>query len=123
MADNSNRLAGVAYVTVDGAAYAIAGDGTYRTSSVSRETLMGQDGYHGVKEMPTAGRIAWRGRDGQGVSIQTLSDSANVTVVLELANGKTIIGRNMTRVGEPLEVNTEEATFDIAWEGPDVSEN
>lgn len=122
MAD-SNRLAGVASVTIDGRAYSITGEGTYRVSGSSRETLMGQDGYHGTKELPVAGRISWKGRDSGSVSMSVLGDAFNVTVVLSLANGKTIVGRNMSRVGEgPLEVNTEDATFDVAFEGPDVTE-
>lgn len=122
MAEATNRLAGMAYVTVDGRSVAIAGEGTYRPDSETRETLLGQDGYHGYKAMPAAGRIAWRGRDSGNVSIRDLGANSNTTVVLELANGKTVVGRNMVRVGEPIEVNSEEATYEIAWEGPSVKE-
>jgi hypothetical protein len=122
MPDNANRQAGVCYIAVDGRNYAVAGAGSYRPSSPTRETLMGQDGYHGVKEMPAAGKISWTGRDSGGVSLADLADLANVTVTLELANGKMVIGRNMTRVGEAPTVNTEEATFDIEFEGPSVVE-
>jgi hypothetical protein len=34
-----------------------------------------------------------------------------------------VIGRNMTRVGEAPTVNTEEATFDIEFEGASVTES
>jgi hypothetical protein len=121
MADN--RLAGTAFVAVDGRSYALVGAGTYRVSQSTRETLMGQDGFHGFKEMPAPGRISWTGRDGSGTAIGALANANDVTVTLELINGKTIVGRNMSRVGEPVEVNSEEGTFEIAFEGPDVSEN
>jgi len=121
MAD-SNRLAGVAYVTVNGASYSISGEGTYRVSGSNRESLTGQDGYHGYSEKPMPGKISWKGRDSNKVTIGALNESANATVVLELANGKTVIGRNMARTGEPLEVNTEDATFTVEFEGADVKE-
>ena len=120
---DSNRLAGVAYVTIDGRAHSIVGQGTYRPSTSKRETLKGQDGVHGYSEMPEAGMIKWQGRDSGSISIKDLNEVSNATVVLELANGKTVVGRNMWRVGEPVEVNTEDATFEVAFESPDVTEN
>ena len=123
MPDNANRTAGTCYVAVDGRSYAIAGAGSYKTASPTRESLMGQDGYHGYKEMPAAGKINWTGRDSGGVSVGDLADLANVTVTLELANGKIVIGRNMSRVGEAPTVNTEEGTFEIEFEGPSVTES
>lgn len=121
MAD-PNRIAGVASVTIDGRAYSIAGEGTYRTSSPTRETLKGQDGVHGYSEMPGAGKISWKGRDSGAVSMGALNAASNVTVVLSLANGKIVIGRNMWRTGEPAEVNTEDGTFSIEFESDDVTE-
>ena len=122
MAD-PNRLAGVASVTIDGRAYSISGEGSYQPSGSKREALSGQDGYHGYSEMPLPGKISWKGRDSGGLSISALSDATDATVVLSLANGKTIIGRNMTRMGDaPIAVNTEDATFDVEFYGPDVTE-
>ncbi len=46
----------------------------------------------------------------------------NVTITAELANGKTVIGRNMF-VTEAPSADAEEAEIEITWEGPDVSEN
>lgn len=123
MATSPNRLAGVCFVTVDGKSYAIAGAGAYRVNQETRESLLGQDGYHGYKAMPAAGMMSWTGRDGNGLSIKTLADTDNGTVVFELANGKVIVGRNMVRTGEPVAVNTEEGSYEIVWEGPEVTEN
>ncbi len=122
MAD-PNRIAGVASVTINGNAYSIAGEGVYRPSGSKRETLMGQDGIHGYSEMPQPGKISWKGRDSGAVSISALSEASDATVVLSLANGKTVIGRNMWRIGEgAIEVNTEDASFEVVFEGPDVAE-
>lgn len=118
-----NLLAGTASVTIDGVSYAISGEGTYRPSTTKRETLTGQDGVHGYSELPHPGKISWKGRDSSAVAIAALNGATNVTVTLVLANGKTIIGRNMWRVGDPIEVNTEDATFSVEFEGADVTEH
>lgn len=123
MATDPQRLAGVATVTIDGQAFSIAGEGTYALSDSTREPLMGQDGYHGYAEKPQPGKISWKGRDSGAVSISALNGTVNATVVLALANGKTIIGSNMTRMGDPIAVNTEDATFDMEFLGPSVKEH
>lgn len=122
MADNSNRLAGVCYLTVDGANYMMAGDFSYKVSGVSRETLTGQDGVHGYGEKIAAGYIGGTLRDSGGLRMADINAMTSVTVVLELANGKTVIGRNMWTT-EQQENKTTEATIDIKFEGPTVTEN
>ena len=118
-----NRLAGVMYVTVDGRPYQVSGEGTYQVSGSKREPLVGQDGWHGYSETPQPGMMKWKGRDGNQVLIGALNEASNVTGVEQLANGKTIIGRNMVRMGDPIAVNTEDGTFDLEFTGPDVTEN
>lgn len=122
MADTM-RLAGTMSATVDGKTYNIVGEGTYAVSDVSRQTLKGQNGVHGYSEVEEPGKMSWKGRDASDVSIAALNSATNATVVFVLANGKTIIGRNMWRVGDLIEVNTEDASFSVDFEGPDVSEN
>lgn len=117
MADTTNRLAGVASMMIDGVAYSLAGDFTYSTASVSRETLKGLDGVHGYKEMPRQPFISATLRDGQGVTVDNFTNMTNVTLSIQLANGKLIIGRNMWTVGEGAEVKSEEGTFEVRFEG------
>jgi uncharacterized protein YycO len=121
MADN--LIAGFAYITIDGRSYAIAGEGNYRVSTNKRETLIGQDGVHGYAETPTAGMISWKGRDSGSLSITALNDAVDVTVQLELANGKNVIARNAWRAGDPIEVASEDASFQVQFEAADVTEN
>lgn len=120
----STAIAGYLSATIDGQSYNVAGEGTYRVSAGGkRESAMGQDGYHGFTQMPIAGKISFKGRDTAAVSISALSSFAGGTIVLALANGKTIIGRNMVRIGDaPIEVNTEDGTFPVDFEGPEVTE-
>jgi hypothetical protein len=124
MADTSNRLAGTAYLTVDGQSYMVEAESSYKVSSVKRETLKGQSGVHGYKESPEEGMISATLRDAQGLSVASINAMTNANVMLKLANGKTIIGSGMWTV-DVQEVKTSEATFEVKWECRDggVTEN
>ena len=122
MANTANRLAGTAYLTVDGASYALVGDFEYSPSVVSRESLVGMDRVHGYSEKPNVPHISGSIRDMGNLSVSGLNAMTNVTVVAELANGKTIIGRNMWTV-ETQTAKSEDATIEVKWEGLEVSEN
>lgn len=122
MATN-NMIAGTAYLTIDGRSVQLVGEFSYRPTQMTVETLKGMDGIHGAKGSPEAGMIKAKLRDSGAISIQELGNATDVTVVAVLANGKTIVGRNMWRVGEPLEVDAEDASFAIQWEAADVVES
>lgn len=117
-----SAIAGTLSITIDGTNYAVSGSGTYQPSSTTRETLKGQDGVHGFKEMPTEGHIAWTGRDSNAFKIADLNAADGVTVVAVLANGKVVIAKNAWRDGEPAEVNTEDGTFNIRFASASVKE-
>lgn len=120
--DTSNRLAGTAHVSVNGLSIMVAGDFTYSPSKVVRETLTGMDFVHGYKEKPSPGFISCRVRDSGGTSVEDFNNQTNVTIVAELANGKTIIGEGLWTV-RTQEVNSEDAVFEVRWEGRSVTEN
>src|SRR5260364_260741 len=96
-------------------------DLSYNVSSVSRESLLGMDGVHGYKETPHAGFISATLRDAGGLTVADFNAMTNVTVTVELANGKTVVGRNMWTV-ETQETKAAEGTFEVKWEGPFVEE-
>lgn len=121
MGDTKQRMAGTAYATVDGLTVMVVGQFKYSPSKVERSSLTGMDTVHGYKEKPCAPFISWQGRDSGGTSIAKINDSTRVNIVVELANGKTIIGENMWSVNVQ-EVDSEEATFDCRWEGGSVTE-
>lgn len=116
----SELIAGTCYFSVDGQRFPLVGDFAYRNSGVTREAKNGADGYHGHKEKPINGMIRARVRNAGSVSIDVLNNLVNATVVAELANGKTVIGRNMFRSGEPVTADAEEGEFEVTFEGPDV---
>ncbi len=121
MGDTTQRLAGTAYVSVDGTTYMLAGDLAYNPSKVTRETLTGQDGVHGYAEKPHPGSISGTFRDAGDLTVADFNAMTNVTVVAELANGKTVVGRGMWTV-DAQEVKTAEGTFEVKWESKDVKE-
>jgi len=122
MADNTNRLAGTANLSVDGKSYMLVADFEYNPSKKTRETLSGMDDVHGYSEKPRPGSISATIRDSGGLTVADLNDMTNVTIVAELANGKTIIGRNMWTI-EDQTAKAADATIEVKWEGPSVTEN
>lgn len=122
MGDTSNRMAGTASVTTNGVTIMVAGQFKYSPSTVKRETLTGMDRVHGYKEKPSAPYISCQVRDSGGTTVADFNDMTDVTVVAELANGKTIIGTGMWTV-ESQEVDSEDAVFDVRWESFSVVES
>ncbi len=118
---SSNLIAGVAQVTVDGTTYQLEGDLKYSPSTVKREALLGMDGFHGWKETPITGSITMSLRDAGNLAVGDFNKIRNSTVVLQLANGKIVVGRNMGTV-DALEVDSADAKFEVKFEGPQVSE-
>jgi hypothetical protein len=116
MANTTNRVAGTAYLSVDGVSYALVGELEYSPASFKRESAVGQDRIHGYKEVPTQPHIAGTIRDMNGLSVAALNGMTNVTVTLQLANGKLVIGRNMWTV-ESQTSKTLDATVEVRWEG------
>lgn len=122
MSNTTNRLAGTAQVTVDGVTIMVAGQFKYSPSTIKRETLTGMDTVHGYKEKPVAGFISCQVRDSGGTTVADFNGQTNVTVTAVLANGKTIIGSGLWTV-EAQEVDSEDAVFDVRWEGTSVTES
>lgn len=117
----SELLAGTAQVSVDGTNYLVEGDIKWSPSSVKREVMMGPDGFHGWKETPIPGTIKMSLRDTGGLTVANFNAMRNSTVVLTLASGKVIVGRNMGTV-ESQEVDAGDAKVDVSFAGPQVSE-
>jgi hypothetical protein len=121
MADTSRRLAGVAYFTVDGVSCMLAGDFSYSPAQVKRETISGMDGVHGYKETPIPGFISATLRDAGSLSVAAFNAMTNVTVMIELANGKIVTARNAWTV-DSQEVKGADSTFDVKFESALVEE-
>lgn len=115
MASNT-PLAGTVYFSVDGAPYNPSGEFTYDPSSITRESLIGMAGVDGFSEKFKSPVIKGKIRDNGNLTVGLFNLMRNNTVTLVLVNGKTVTGRNMWTV-EPTEVNTEDGTFEVTWNG------
>jgi hypothetical protein len=113
--------AGTASLSIDGVPYDITNT-AYFANVVKRETLKGQNAIHGFKEMPEAPYISGTIRDAATLSLAALNAMRNVTVTLTLANGKTVSGDGMWST-DLEEVETEEGTFKVKFEGYTVEES
>lgn len=116
-----NRKAGIASLSIDGAAYDVVSEAEYMSSLVHRETLIGQSGVQGYSEMPQAPFISATIRDNGALTVGGINALTSSTLVLTLANGKVVYGDGMWNT-ECSEVNSQEGTFSIKFEGYTVVE-
>jgi hypothetical protein len=110
----NRRLAGVTSATVDGTFYSVT-EFSWDPASVQRETMSSLSGVDGYKETPVAPYIELKIRDGQNVSVTGFTGKVNSTVVIQLANGKQIVGHNLWYVERP--GVTAEAVVSARFEG------
>lgn len=110
------RIAGIAFVKVDGAQYPLKGNFTVSPSPVERAGIAGQDYVHGFAENPRVPFIEGDISLTPEVSIETLDAIVNATIVAELANGKSYILREAWTKSAH-ELNTKEGQVKVRWEG------
>lgn len=110
-------VAGTAYFAINGTQYALRGNVTASLGDVQRESVVGMDGYHGYKEEPRAPFIQVDLGDTTEVDINEVNKLKDVTVTIELINGKTGILRNAVQVNQ-LELNVGDGMYSVRFEGP-----
>jgi hypothetical protein len=115
------KVAGTAFVKIDGQQVALRGNFKIKPSGVQRESIVGLDGYHGYKETPTVPGFEMDVTDRPEVSIKKLANLTNVTIVAELINGKNYILRNAVQMAE-IELNADDGTFTLHFESPEMEE-
>lgn len=116
-----SRIAGVAYVKVDGAQYALRGNLTVSPSPTERSGIAGQDGVHGYAENPRVPYIEGDFSLMPELSVESVDAIEDATVQAELANGKTYVGRNCW-CKSALELNTHEGMMRVRFESYDIKE-
>lgn len=110
------RIAGTAYVKVDGAQYSLSGSLTVSVDSVEREGKAGLSGVAGYSEMPRVPFIEGEFYLTADLSLKAVEAFTDVTVTAELANGKTYVLRNAWTAGAR-EANAADGTVTIRFEG------
>lgn len=117
----ASRIAGVITLTINATSYMLAGDFTYDIGGYKREMMSGPDGVHGYKETVKIPFIEGDLRDTSAVNLATLTNITDATVVLSLANGKTISLYNAVFTGDGV-CATGEATIKARFEGLSATE-
>jgi Phage tail tube protein len=112
----AQRIAGIAFLQVDGFQLALRGNFTVSPSAVERTMLAGQDGVHGYQELPRVPYIEGDLSTMPTISLEDLESETDVTVVAQLANGiqYTLVGATC-KAG--LEANTRDGQVRVRWEG------
>lgn len=117
----AQRIAGTAFLKIDGNMLPLRGNFTVSPSAVERTFLAGQDYVHGYQELP---RVPWIEGDISStpeVSMEDLEAMVEVTVTAELANGKVYVLKE-AGCKSALENNTREGQFRVRWEGTTCEE-
>lgn len=89
-----HRIAGTAYLKVDGVQYALKGGLTISPDPVEREGIAGMDGVHGYSEKPRVPSIKCELSDSGGLSLEQLRAITDATVTAEVATGKVYVLTN-----------------------------
>ena len=120
MADQKRR-AGTLFFRVNGETLDAKGSFSYNLGRPKRETIVGSDITHGYKEMPQEAFIEGEITDKGSLDLNQLVTMSDVTVTLELANGKVIVLRDAWFSGEGT-VNTDEANIAVKFSGISAEE-
>lgn len=117
----SNAVGGTITLTVAGERQRAKGAFTYNLGQDKNEAVLGADGVHGHKVMPQVPFIEGEITDHSDLDLVELVNATDVTVVLELVNGKSIVLREAWFAGDG-NVGTEEGNITARWEGLSAEE-
>jgi hypothetical protein len=112
----ANRIAGIAFLTVDGVQLALRGNFVVSPGSLERTMIAGQDGIHGYQELPRVPYIEGEVSTVPGLLMETLEAQTNSTVVAQLANQMQYTLTGGTCKGG-LENQTRDGQMRVRWEG------
>jgi len=111
----ATKVGGTARLLINGTQYPLRGNLTISLGNISRESIVGIDQYHGVKETPVASWIEMDVTDMGDIDISLLQGLDDVTVNVELANGKQAVLRNAAQIN-PVELNAVDGQFTLRFE-------
>jgi len=110
----ANIMAGKIFFKLNGERKRAKGSFTYNLGKDKKVTIMGVDRPHGKKIEPTVPFIEGKITDGDDIDLAALIDFEG-TVTLELANSKTIMGREMYYAADA-DVDTDEGEIPVRFE-------
>lgn len=103
-------------VKINGERVYAKGNFTYNLGLPKREAVMGADEVHGYKEIPQVAFIEGATTDRGDLDLEALVQASDLTVTLDLSNGKTIALFQAWFAGEG-NVTTEEGEVALRFEG------
>src|SRR6516162_9144322 len=112
----AQRIAGIAFLKVDGNQFPLRGNFTVSPSPLERAGIAGQDYVHGFSELPRVPYIEGDVSTTPQLSIDALDAMTNVTITAELANGHTYVLREAW-CKSAQEINTREGQTRVRFEG------
>ncbi|OUI77792.1 hypothetical protein HK18_01245 [Commensalibacter intestini] len=121
MASTQGVIGGYGTLTIDGEVWN-AKDIKFTTNGFKRETSVAQTGVAGFTKMPTQGSISATLIDRKDKPISEMMGKETATIIVRLATGKVVTGNEMWLVEQP-ELNTQEGTYEVKFEGDDVVED
>lgn len=117
----AQRIAGIAFVKINGDQYPLRGNLTVSPSPFERAMLAGQDYVHGYSELPRVPYIEGDFSTLQGLSVEQVAGFTDVTVTAELANESVFVLREAC-CRAALEINAREGQFRARFEGVQCDE-
>lgn len=115
------RRGGILQLLIGGERYDAKGNFTYNLGAPEREAIVGADEVHGYMEKPRVPFIAGEITDRGDLDLKSLASATDLTVILVLANGKTVVLRESWSAGE-WTGNTEEGNVPVRFEGISAEE-
>jgi hypothetical protein len=112
----AQRIAGIAFLKVDGDLYPLRGNFTVSPTPIERAGIAGQDYVHGYSELPRVPYIEGDVSLVPNLSVEQVAQITNSTVTAELANGNTYVLREAW-CRSALDLNTREGQTRIRFEG------
>lgn len=110
------RIAGVCYIKLDGEQLEVKGSVEVPLSSTMRETQMGANGPAGFSEMAQRPFIKLTAFFPPNFPIEKVTESTDLTVTAELANGKTYVLSQAWMEGEGT-VSNDDGTTELEFSG------
>jgi len=117
----AQRVAGIAYVLVNGDQLPLRGNFTISPSALERTGIAGQDYVHGFSELPRVPYIEGDITTIPGLSLDAFEAMVNVTVQADLANDSTYVLREAW-CRSAHEINARDGQVRVRWEGVSCDE-
>lgn len=117
----SQAIGGTAYLKIDGTQYALRGKFQYSPLTTEKTGIAGQDGVHGFTEKQIVPQLKGDLSDLGGVSVSALQNITSSVITAELRNGKTVILGGAWVSGK-IDVNTEDGSYSVTFEGTTINE-